>query len=394
MFHSFTIIGNLMKIGIDARCLQESQKTGVAEYAIGVFKHIFLNNSQDEFILFLNSFHEIDSDLEWLTDFSNVSIKRFYFPNKLINLSFWLLGWPKVDKMVGGVDVFFMPNSSFIALSNYCKKIITIHDLSFERFPETFSFKRRLWHFMVNSRNLCRKSDQIWAVSESTKQDLEFIYKIDPEKISVSFPPFDHQRFLLENLSQEKIKKIKNKYNIPFNFILFIGTIEPRKNIESLIKAFGQLKKENPIKLKDLKLVIAGGSGWLCQDVLREIGKSLVKDDIILTGFVDDEEKPFLYNFAKVFVYPSIFEGFGYPPIEAMAAGTPTITSNCSSIPEVVGDSAILIDPYCPYEITIALQQLLFDKELYQYYSEKGKKRAREVSNIFRTWEIEVNMSK
>ncbi len=377
-----------MKIGIDARCLQDKQKTGVAEYALGVFEYLFSAHPQDEFLLFFNSYHEIDFDLEWLKKYPNVSTKKFSFPNKLINIAFYFLNWPKVDKMLGGVDVFYMPNPSFVALSKYCRKIVTVHDLSFERFPETFSLKRRIWHFMVNPRKLCRQGDKIWAVSESTRQDLEVIYGINSQKISVNLPPFDFRRFLPEKLSSEKLEEVSVKYNLPSEFILFIGTVEPRKNITALIDAFAQLKREASIDTKDLKLVIAGGNGWLYNDVFEKIESNPFRNDIILTDFISDEDKPFIYRLSKIFVYPSIFEGFGYPPIEAMASGIPTVTSNCSSIPEVVEDGAILIDPYRPYEITIAMKKLLFDKNLYQYYSEKGRLQAKKISEKKRSWEI------
>lgn len=377
-----------MKIGIDARCLQDKQKTGVAEYALGVFEYLFSAHPQDEFLLFFNSYHEIDFDLEWLKKYPNVSTKKFSFPNKLINIAFYFLNWPKVDKMLGGVDVFYMPNPSFVALSKYCRKIVTVHDLSFERFPETFSLKRRIWHFMVNPRKLCRQGDKIWAVSESTRQDLEVIYGINSQKISVSLPPFDFRCFLPEKLSSEKLEEVSVKYNLPSEFILFIGTVEPRKNITALIDAFAQLKREASIDTKDLKLVIAGGNGWLYNDVFEKIESNPFRNDIILTDFISDEDKPFIYRLSKIFVYPSIFEGFGYPPIEAMASGIPTVTSNCSSIPEVVEDGAILIDPYRPYEITIAMKKLLFDKNLYQYYSEKGRLQAKKISEKKRSWEI------
>ena len=377
----------MKKIGIDARCLQEGQRTGVAEYAVGVFKHLFSSYPEKKFVLFFNSFHKINLDLDWTKEFENISVRKFSFPNKMINLFFWLLNWPKIDKILG-VDAFFVPNPSFIALSNKCKKIITIHDLSFERFPETFSFKRRLWHFMVNPRKLCRKSDQIWAVSKSTKQDLISLYKIDSTKISVAFPPFNFDKFSGENLEPVSLENIRKKYQLPSDFILFNGTIEPRKNISALVDAFEQLKREEGRRRGDLKLVVAGGSGWLCDEILSKIKKSFVKDDIILTGFVDGKDKPYLYHLAKIFVYPSIFEGFGYPPIEAMASGTPTITSNCSSIPEVVGDSALLIDPYRPYEIAIALRLLLSDEKIYNHYSKRGKERARGIANLNREWQV------
>jgi glycosyltransferase involved in cell wall biosynthesis len=287
--------------------------------------------------------------------------------------------------MLGGLDIFVIPNFNFFALSKKVKKILTVHDLSFERFPETFSFKRRLWHFLINPRRFSGESDLIWAVSRSTAQDLESIYKINKNKIKVNYPFFNFD----SNCLNEKLEKIKEKYGLPGNFFLFLGTIEPRKNVEGLAEGFEIFKRRNP-KFKDFKLVIAGEKGWLWDSILEKVKKNSFFKDIIFLGFVDDEDKKELYTLAKIFIYPSLYEGFGFPPLEAMACGVPTIVSNCSSMPEILQDGAMLINPYRPLEICLALENFLENQELYQLYSQKASRQSEKIRKTKRDYLIKV----
>lgn len=371
-----------MKIGIDIRCLAEGNRTGVEEYTIGFLKRLFEQDSENEYLLFINSFKKIKEDLSWLDEYSNVEVRNFGFPNKLLNFAMWFLRWPKIDILLGGVDLFFAPNISFIALSKKCKFILTIHDLSFERFPEYFSRKRRLWHYIVNARLLCNRADKILAVSKSTMDDLMMIYGVQEKKIEVAYPNLDIKSFTESNISGDKTLKMMRDYKLPDEFILFLGTIEPRKNITSLVKAFEHLKKSGK-GYENLKLVIAGRMGWSFEKIVQAVEKSPNKKDILFTGFVNDADKAVLYKLAKIFVYPSFFEGFGFPPVEAMASGVPVITSNCSSIPEVVQDAAVLIDPYRPAEISLALKLLLEDKVLYNDFIKKGEKHVKGIEKRY-----------
>ncbi|MBT3356088.1 glycosyltransferase family 4 protein [bacterium] len=361
-----------MKIGIDIRCLAEGNRTGVEEYTISFLKRLFEQDSKNEYLLFINSFKKVKEDLSWLEEYPNVEMRNFGFPNKLLNFAMWFLRWPKIDLLLGGVDLFFAPNISFIALSDKCKFTLTVHDLSFERFPEHFSAKRRLWHYVVNPRLLCKRADKILAVSNSTKDDLTMLYRISESKIEVAYPRLETKNFTEPNISGDKTMRMIRDYSLPDEFVLYLGTIEPRKNIISLVKAFEHLKKSGKV-YKNLKLVIAGRVGWSYERIIKAVESSPNKKDILFTGFVHDSDKAILYKLAKVFVYPSFFEGFGFPPVEAMASGVPVITSNCSSIPEVVQDAAVLIDPYRPAEISLAIKLLLEDKILYNDFIKKGR---------------------
>jgi glycosyltransferase involved in cell wall biosynthesis len=364
-----------MKIGIDIRCLAKGGRTGVEEYTLQLLYNLFEIDKKNEYILFLNAYKKIRLDLSWIKKYPNVKLKKFHFPNKLLNLFFWYFSWPKIDKLLKGVDIFFMPNIIFGGVGKKTKLILTIHDLSFEKYPSFFSLKRRWWHLFINPRKICRQAEKIITVSNSTARDIARVYKIKSDKIySISSAIPDHFKIIDKN-SQQLIE-IKEKYNLPFKFILFLGTIEPRKNIIGLIRAYDKLQefaeKTNDDELKKYKLVIAGAKGWLSEKIFSEIKNSKFREKIILPGFIGDKDKAAIYNLATLFVYPSFYEGFGFPPLEAMGCGLPVITSNNSSLPEICNNAAISIDPDKPDEIFESIKKILSDKKLYQKMIEDG----------------------
>lgn len=352
-----------MKIGVDLRCLQGGQKTGVESYTVNLLTEVLRADQENQYILFFNSFGESKLKLGELANFPNVTIKKFRWPNKLLNFCFWYFNWPKMDKMLGGTDVLFLPNLNFAAWSKETRTILTMHDLSFEYYPETFSWKRRLWHFFINPKRLVQKVDKLIAVSDSTRNDLVSVYGINPQKIQTihSAVPEIFQVLDRNNL---RLTLVAKKYSLPYKFILFLGTIEPRKNVAGLVRAFNLLRDLNHPELEKYKLVIAGAVGWKSEPIFAEMAASPYAADIIVTGMVDSADIPMIYNLASLFVYPSFFEGFGFPPLEAMACGVPVVTSNCSSLPEVVGEAGVMIDPDRPDEIFQAMKEVLLDRKL------------------------------
>lgn len=352
-----------MRIGIDTRCLQGGVHSGVEEYVRTLCEALFRQDTENTFVLFVNAHNIAQFDFGWVKQYPNVTVRTFRWPNKLLNFCFWYFNWPKVDQMLGGVDVFFLPNLNFIALSQKTRLVITAHDLSFELFPETFSWKRRLWHVFVNFRKLVRRADQIIAVSQSTADDLRAVYHTPSEKITVIWSGV---RDVFRPVSRNDVSllAIQKRYHLPYKFILSFGTIEPRKNLIALLQAFETMHASGHLELTKYALVIAGHDGWDSQEFFERVEQSPVKEKIILTGFVADEDKSGLYSLATVFVYPSLYEGFGFPPLEALACGVPVIASHASSVPEVVGTSAVLIDPYRPEEILQSLRQVLLSTEL------------------------------
>lgn len=373
----------MAKICVDVRCLLEGRRTGVEEYTLNLLQNLFEIDKDNEYVLFFNSWKKSKADFSWIEKYGNVALKKFQIPNKLLNLSFWYLGWPKIDALVGGADIVFMPNLIFGSVSAKTRLIITIHDLSYERYPEYFSLKRRFWHTFINPKKLCKRADKIIAVSKSSGNDIRNLYKIDRNKIEVIYSAAG-DKFRVINRNDEKLIKIKEKYALPYKFILYLGTIEPRKNIAGLIKAYDRLKKDakekNNEELARYKLVIAGEKGWLSEAIFREIRKSYFKNDIKLVNFVADNDKEYFLNLASIFVYPSFFEGFGFPPLEAMQCGVPVIASNNSAIPEVLGNAAILVDPDKPDEILRALKEVLLGKELAAALVKKGLRKSAELN--------------
>ena len=215
------------------------------------------------------------------------------------------------------------------------------------------------------------------AVSESTKNDLIDYYGVPEEKIAVIQSGIGEQFHTMSHNDTDLVR-VKEKYHLPYRFILSLATFEPRKNIPALISAYDALQAQSHPTLSKYALVIAGTRGWKYEETFEAIADSPYKDKIILPGFIADEDKTALYNLASIFVYPSFYEGFGFPPLEAMACGVPVIASHSSSLPEIVGDAGILIDPYQPDELFQALKQILLDPVLTDTLHKKSEKRAQE----------------
>ena len=362
-----------MKIGIDIRTLMDAQYSGVSEYTYNLVKNLLEEDTStgsahaNEYSLFYNSFRNVDERIPKFE--GNYKIVKTKYPNKIFNfLLQTIFKYPKLDKLLG-VNVFIAPNIGFYTLSKKCKKILTIHDLSFLRYPEFFSWKRRLWHRVVNVKKQIKQFDKIVAVSENTKNDLIELCGVSKEKVEVIHSGISENYKL--QIANDELEKIKNKYNLSDNFILYLGTVEPRKNIRSIIQAYNLLRVTCSM-LRDYKLVIAGGRGWKSKNIHKEWKKSKYKNDIIFAGYIDDKDKPALYNLATIFVYPSFYEGFGFPPLESLACGTPVVTSFASSLPEILGGTGIMIDPYNINGLAKAMEELLLNKELRSDLREKG----------------------
>lgn len=345
------------------------------EYSLNLLEKILKEDNDNKYVLFLNSWKKPKLEIDFLKNHKNVELKISRFPNKILNFFLWYFNWPKLDKLIGGVDVFFMPNLNFVALSPKVKLILTVHDLSFEYYPETFSWKRRLWHIFINPQKIIRRADKVLAVSDSTRNDLIGFYKINPAKVETVYNGVG-EVFGRIDRNDPRLLKIKEKYALPFNFILFLGTFEPRKNIGGIVKAYERMRQEGGNQLEKYKLVIAGSEGWKSAKLKREIRKSSLAKDIYQIKFIDEEDKVFVYNLAALFVYPSFFEGFGLPPLEAIKCGVPVIVSDNSSMVETVGEAGILTDAFSADEIALAMKEFLIDKELKKEFYPAGIRQA------------------
>lgn len=373
-----------MKIGIDIRVLMDKYYSGVSEYTANLLKALWrqeaaakqnANSEPNDYLLFYNSARDLGERLEKLAG-PHVKIIRTRWPNKIFNyLMQRFLAYPKIDRLLGGVDIFFSPHFNFTCLSSKTKRIITVHDLSFLRYPEFFSGRKNFWHRALRVKKILHAADKIVAVSENTKNDLIELVGVASEKITVIY---SGNNLLRQELLPEEKAEFLKKHQLASPFILYLGTIEPRKNIKGLIQAFNILKAK--AEFSDLRLVLAGAPGWKNRAILREWRFSPYQHDIIFLGYISKKEKEILYSSAAVFVYPSFYEGFGFPPLEALTYGLPVVCSNVSSLPEVVGEAAILINPAQPLEIAASVEEILKNEELRAYLKNQAAARAAKFS--------------
>ena len=353
------------KIAVDLRSLHSAEFSGVEHYTVNVLQNLLESNPGTLYKLFYNGFAQREFEF---FHFINAEYIQTRVPNRLLNLSLVLFGYPKLDKLIGDYDTLFMPNWNAVAVSPETKLVLTVHDTSPQLMPEFYSWKSRIWHRLVIAKLIAR-ADRIIAVSEFTKTSLVEKMSVPAEKITVAPLGVDHDNFR-PNLPVDRLREVRNRYDLPGDFVLFIGTVEPRKNLARLIAAF-----ENADEPRHL--VIVGKLGWKYRAILKQIAQSPKRRCIHLLGYVEEADKPYLLKLARVFAWPSLYEGFGLPVLEAMAVGTPVVTSNVTSLPEVAGDSALLIDPYNIDDIAAAVSALSTDETLREQYIARGLQRSK-----------------
>lgn len=352
-----------MIIGVDIRPMA-GPKTGIQEYTEQILKNMILLGSEHKFKLFFSSFSGQAPRRPWM-DAPNVELVEYRISSNLLFLVGKIFGYPFIDDLIGGADVFFSPHFFMAPLSKKCRRVTTFHDLSYLRFPNFFTWRKLWWHNVEMSPHWqARFSNHIISVSESTKADLVKFYDIDPVNISVV-----HSGVNVSRPTENALRVFKKENNLPDRYILHVGTIEPRKNITGLIRAFNILKED--LDYDDVELVLVGKDGWHIEEVLSEIQNSPHKNKIRRLGHVGGDLAPY-YGLAKVCVCPSFFEGFGFPVLEAMACGLPVISSATSSLPEVAGNSAIYINPYNVSEIVEALKLVLSSEWLRDKMAKEG----------------------
>lgn len=281
-------------------------------------------------------------------------------------------------------SLFFRKNNDITMFFNYVippgvkgKKATIIYDMAYKACPETVRMKTKCM-LNLSLKKSCKRADKIITISEFSKQEIIHYLHIEDNKIVIMPIGVDFNLFH-PNYSDYETNIVLAKYKISTKYFLYLGTLEPRKNITRLIEAYAKLKEEiSPIP----KLVLAGGKGWMYDSIFETVERLKLKDDIIFTGYVMEKEVPILMKGAEAFLFPSIYEGFGMPPLEAMACGTPVLVSNTASLPEVVGDAGIYVEPYSVQSIKEGMALLLNDEELKNKLADKGLERAR----LF-TWE-------
>ncbi|PIR93274.1 hypothetical protein COT99_01620 [Candidatus Falkowbacteria bacterium CG10_big_fil_rev_8_21_14_0_10_43_10] len=376
-----------MRIGIDIRPLMDKHYSGVSEYTYNLLMALFDKDKVNQYKLFYNSFRDVS---ERIPNFNrgNVEVIRLKYPNKILNYFFFkFLKRPKIDEKIGGVDLMFMPHINFISLSRKCKKVITVHDLSFLLYPHYFSIRSNFWHKNIKVKKLLADFDHIISVSDHTKKDVQNICHVPAKKISTVYSGIN-KKYRVIDKNDPYLAEAGKKYRLPGNFILFLGTLEPRKNIEGIIEAYENFRRENysdlihfegqaEVDKNKIKLVIAGRRGWGYRGIYEQARRSAFAGDIIFTDYISEEDKVYIYNLAEIFIYPSFYEGFGFPPLEAVACGTPCVVSNVSSLPEIMGTAAILVDPYNISEMGQAISQLANNETLRKQLREIGLRKVK-----------------
>lgn len=349
----------MFNVGIDLRILDNKYLSGVGRYAKNLVTEL-IKYDQENYSLISGIDHHFLSKSNYI----DVSLPQsnLLLANKLETL----LGY------VNDLDLIFSPYYPVTERRSF-KAVLTIHDLIPLRSPELFNNEMVFRFFDQDIRRTVNHVEHIIADSYSTKKDIMECYAVDESKISVVHLASDPVFSGYEDRNSLDEKSILNKYKINKPYLLSVCTIEPRKNLSRTLKAYKLLRERGST---DLCLVLVGALGWNYRELLKEITESKLADDIIITGYIPDEDLPVIYKCAQIFTYNSLYEGFGLPILEAMSCGVPVVTSNVSSIPEVAGDSVVYCNPYEVESIAEAMEKALTDESLQRRLSMLGKERA------------------
>ncbi len=371
-----------MRIGVDVRGLLTGKISGVEQYTIQILRHLLAIDQHNTYVLFYVSYRNLDqvfADLvaqyPWLRA-ANVEVRTLRwvdFP-LLLHALFKPLDWPKIDRVCGGLDVMFMPAPRLLPISRACAKVTTFHDLIFMIHPEFFTTSSRLWQWQMSYGYEARTSDAILAMSHNTKRDLIRLTGTNPGKVSVVWEGVGSEYF--EDHSP-LTKNLRTKFDLPDQYIYFVGSLEPRKNLATIIRSLPSIRQRVS---GTIKLVISGQKSWLFESTQSLIAELNLQDAVIFTGPVSESEKIALLQGASVFVFPSVYEGFGLMVLEAFAASCPVVASRNSSLTEITGDAGLVVPTFDTDAWSDAVSQILTDKNLSQNLVRKGLARAKEFS--------------
>ena len=378
-----------MRILVDARHLNTDKLSGVGKYTIELLRALFEIDQENEYVL-LSSGRSKPSYSRFQIPDSKFSPLHISTPNKLLNLRTLLLRHPTINwRAKDAIDLIFLPNLNITALPEDIPTVLTIHDLSWKLYPEFYSRKMQAWHRACRPQELADKAAAIIAPSISTARDVQTHLGVDASRIHAIAhgfnPNFDERLRAQDHGARGRLK-------LPKRFALHVGTIEPRKNLLALVEGVKAYREKTR---DDLHLVLAGSWGWRSHNLRRRLWKRDTKGWVHVIDYVPSQDLPALYRSAAVTVCPSIYEGFGLPALESMACGTPVIATHTSSLPEVVGEAAVLIDPYNSADIAMALEHTLGSNMLRNQLIQKGleqaktfswKKAAQKTLNLFETY--------
>lgn len=361
-----------MKISFDAQLLLKPYLTGIGRYAENVLKHLEQQNDKLELNVFVRKGEKAFLPVLKKYEECGYSIRKSFICSgtiyKLITMIFPL-----------PYCMFFGRDSDVTVFFNYIvppgvkgKRIVFLHDMAYKVYPETIRVKTKIW-LNLNIWRSKKRADKFITISEFSKREIVKYLHINPDDIEVVYAGVDFDVYH-PNYARECVEDVKQKYGIKGDYLMYLGTLEPRKNIGGLLKAYGRMKQ--CLAGKQPKLVLAGKKGWMYQEIYVLIDTLCLKEDIVFTGYITEEESALLLNGALAFVFPSLYEGFGLPPLEAMACGTPVIVSKTASMPEVVGDAGLLVDPNSEEELCETMLALIQDRECADDLRKKGIQRA------------------
>jgi glycosyltransferase involved in cell wall biosynthesis len=336
---------------------------GAGNVLLEVVKRIPIFDKDNEYVLYFDR----ENDFPVSGEMSKKVI-RFPFLNRNF---FWLNLTLPLELTQHKVSLFHSPFYG-IPLFRPCPMITTLYDISYEAHPEWFR-PQTARAFQFNSRQAARHAVKIITISQYSKQEIIKYYGIKDNKIRVIYPAADD--FFKKVDDPSSVKRVVAKYQLEKPFVMSVGAVHPRRNIERLLRVFARLKKDF-----DMKLLLIGKIQWPHMDIKGVVEGLGLRDDVVWVEFVSRDDLLNLYNAAEVFVYPSLYEGFGLPVAEAMACGVPVVAANATSVPEVVGDAGILFDPYDDSDILKAVTAVLKDPALKDALSRKGMERAKRFS--------------
>ena len=356
------------RVGINAHLLGEQpsyRRAGVSRYIEQLLTHVLQEDPAGDYTAFVSRGGALPLPCRQ-------RLSRFSTRSPWLRI-LWEQAWLPWEVRTERIELLHSPvNVQPLFLP--CRGVVTVTDLSFVLFPHSFGLGQRYYQRWF-TRWSARRADGLIAISASTARDLERFFGVAAERIAVTYPGVDPTYRPIDD--EALLASFRQRKQLPDKFILFVGTLEPRKNLPILVQAFAQFKRQQKTAHK---LVLAGGKGWLYQPIFAAVEELGLRADVIFPGFVPEDELRLWYNLADAFAYPSLYEGFGLPPLEAMACGTPVIVSNASSLPEVVGDAALQVAPEDAPAWADALARVCGDAHLRASLSERGLRRAREFS--------------
>jgi glycosyltransferase involved in cell wall biosynthesis len=360
---------SVLRIAIDARKIRDY---GIGTYLRNLLRHLSRLDAETEYVVFCRAGdaalpEELGANFRTIPE----TVKQ-YSIGEQVRIP--------LDLRREKIDLFHAPHYVLPPLTP-CKSVVTIHDCIHLRFPQYLPNRLGYAYARSSMWIATHRANRVLTVSEASKRDILRYFRVPEGKIDVIYNAIDDR--LGETPTAEEIERVRERYQLNAPYVLYAGNIKPHKNLERLIEAFHTLRQDPD--LGHVKLLIIGDEISKYASLRRAVHRYKLHKYVRFFGFVPDKTLAVLYRLARVFVFPSLYEGFGFPPLEAMASGTPVITSNVSSLPEVVGDAALLINPLDPAEIAQAMRRVLLDSELREELRQRGLRRVNEFS-----WERSV----